>query len=124
MKRIAITIFLGLALIAAPVSLSLETHGLQLAQSVAYAAYPKVNLVQNTDPQTVAANIIQFLLILAGALAVIFLIFGGIRYITSSGSPDGIEKAKNTITYSIVGVIVIILSYIIVSILNNAGSGL
>jgi hypothetical protein len=91
---------------------------------VAYADYPKVNLVQNTDPQTVAGKIVNFLLVLAGSLAVIFLIVGGIRYIISSGSPDGIEKAKKTITYAIIGIIVIILSYIIVAILNNAGSSI
>ena len=52
--------------------------------------------------QSLAVTIIRFLLIIAGALAVIFLIVGGIRYIFSSGNSDQIEKAKHTIIYAII----------------------
>lgn len=49
--------------------------------------------------------------IFAGAVvAVIFLLIGGIRYITSTGDPARITSAKNTIQYAIIGLIVAILA--------------
>ncbi len=42
------------------------------------------------------------------ALTVIFLIVGGIRYITSGGSKEGTEAARNMITNAVIGFIVVI----------------
>ena len=60
-------------------------------------------------------NLIQIALFLAGLLAVIFIIIGGIKYITSAGSPDGVKSAKNTLTGAITGLALAILSYAIVN---------
>lgn len=67
-----------------------------------------------TFPQ-IAANIINTLLFIVGALAVIFIIVGGIQYVISSGDPKRIDTAKNTITYAVVGLVVSILAFAIVS---------
>ena len=48
---------------------------------------------------------------LAGALAVIFIIIGGIRYILAAGNSAQLTQAKNTILYSIVGLIIVILAF-------------
>lgn len=48
-------------------------------------------------------NAAQILLWFVGALSVIFIIVGGIQYITSAGNSAGTEKAKKTITYAIGG---------------------
>ena len=50
-----------------------------------------------------------------GALSVIMIIYGGIRYITSAGNPDNVSKARNTITYAIVGLLVALAGYAIVT---------
>ncbi len=50
-----------------------------------------------------------------GALSVVMIIFGGIRYITSAGNPDNVSKAKNTIIYAIVGLLVALAGYAIVT---------
>jgi hypothetical protein len=83
--------------------------------------FPSVKQVRNANIGQVAATAVNFLLMLAGALAVIFLIVGGIRYIISAGSPDRIEKAKHTVLYAVIGIVVILLSYVIVNTLNRAG---
>jgi high-affinity K+ transport system ATPase subunit B len=57
---------------------------------------------------------------LAAVIAVIFVIIGGVRYITSQGDEDAALLAKNTIIYSILGVIVIALSAVIVNFLLDA----
>lgn len=59
-------------------------------------------------------TVTNILLFAAGALAVIMLIYGGIRYITSHGDKDQIKAAKETITYSIAGLVIAIAAYAVV----------
>ncbi len=59
---------------------------------------------------TNALNLTYFL---AGAIAVIVIIFAGIMYTTSSGDAGRVTKAKNLLTYSIVGLIVVLVAFII-----------
>lgn len=56
-------------------------------------------------------TIANTMIFLVGAIAVLFLIVGGLRYVVSNGDPKAVEGAKNTILYSIVGIVVAILSY-------------
>lgn len=51
---------------------------------------------------------------LAGSLAFLFIVIGGVRYILSRGDPNATAQAKNTIIYALVGLIVTILAYAIV----------
>ncbi len=62
----------------------------------------------------VITEISDMLLMIVGALAVLFIIIGGVQYITSAGNPDNIGKAKNTILYGVIGLIVAILAYAVV----------
>lgn len=59
--------------------------------------------------------ITNVLLFLIGAISVIMLIFGGIRYTVSGGDSNAVTAAKNTILYAIVGIIVALLAYAIVN---------
>lgn len=54
------------------------------------------------------------ILLLVGIVAVLFLIIGGFQYISSGGNPEQVGKAKNTIFYAIIGIIVALLAYVIV----------
>lgn len=60
-------------------------------------------------------TITNVLLFIIGAISVIMLIIGGIRYTISSGDSAAVTSAKNTILYAIVGIIVALLSYAIVN---------
>lgn len=60
-------------------------------------------------------TITNVLLFLIGAVSVIMLIFGGIRYVVSGGDSTAVQNAKNTILYAIVGVVVAILAYAVVN---------
>jgi len=53
----------------------------------------------------------KVLLFVIGAISVIMLIVGGIRYTISQGDSTQVTSAKNTILYSIVGLVVAILAY-------------
>ena len=59
-------------------------------------------------------TIFDTLFYIVGALAVIILIVGGIRYITSTGDAKRIQQAKDTIFYAIAGLILAILARTIV----------
>jgi hypothetical protein len=60
---------------------------------------------------TTIKNITNILLYVSGAIAVIMIIVGGIRYATSGGEQAAITGAKNTVLYAIIGVIVTLLAY-------------
>ena len=56
-------------------------------------------------------TVTKVLLFVIGAVSVIMLIIGGIRYTISQGDSTAVTSAKNTILYSIIGLIVAILAY-------------
>ena len=60
-------------------------------------------------------TVVNILLFLIGAVSVIMLIYGGIRYTTSGGNSTAVTSAKNTIMYSVVGLVIAILAYALVN---------
>ncbi len=72
-------------------------------------------------------SIIQIMAGLAGLVATGYFIVGGFSYITSSGNPHKLEKAKRTILYSAIGLAITIgsfvLSNIVTSLATNAFGG-
>jgi hypothetical protein len=60
-------------------------------------------------------TIVNIFLFVIGAIAVIMLIYGGIRYTISGGDAKNVTAAKDTILYAIVGIVVAILAYAIVN---------
>lgn len=67
------------------------------------------------DLPDVITTIINVMLFIAGALAVIMIIYGGIRYITAHGDEKQVKVAKDTIVYSVAGLIIAILAYALVT---------
>ena len=57
------------------------------------------------------ANVLLFII---GAISVIMIIFGGIKYTISQGDSNSITAAKNTILYAVIGLIVALLGFAIV----------
>ncbi|MBF1003119.1 MAG: hypothetical protein HXK93_02520 [Candidatus Nanogingivalaceae bacterium] len=62
-----------------------------------------------------AKDFVNIMLFAVGILAVIMLIWGGIRYVLSGGDSGAVSSAKKTILYAVVGLIVAILAYAIVN---------
>ncbi len=58
--------------------------------------------------------IVKTLFFLIGVVAVIMIIFGGIRYVLSGGDSNAVSAAKNIILYSAIGVVVAMLGYALV----------
>lgn len=58
--------------------------------------------------------VINFFSLIIGAVAVIMIIYGGFKYITSGGNDGNVSGAKNTILYAIIGLIIVALAQVIV----------
>jgi hypothetical protein len=65
-------------------------------------------------------QIINILLFIIGAIAVVMIIIGGLRYVLSGGDQSQITGAKNTILYAVVGLVVAIMAYAIVNFVVGA----
>lgn len=52
---------------------------------------------------------------IVGIIAVVMIIVGGVKYITSGGDSGNIQSAKNTIMYAVIGLVVVALAQIIVN---------
>lgn len=61
-------------------------------------------------------GLISFFFILAAIIALVFLLMGGIRWITSGGDKSNIEGARDSIIAAIVGLVIIFLSYVILNV--------
>lgn len=73
-----------------------------------------------TDVNSLIKKIINILSVLVGAIAVIMVIIGGFRYVTSAGSEKGVESAKKTIMYALIGLVIVALAQVVVHfVLNN-----
>lgn len=65
----------------------------------------------------IIGNFIDIAFGLAGLVALFYLIIGGYKYITSAGNPETMEMAKATLTNAIIGLVVILVSYLVIGFL-------
>lgn len=73
------------------------------------------NSANKNDLMEQANTIINVIIGVIGFVAVAFIIFGGVQYTTSAGDPGKVKKAKDTILYGIIGLVVSMLAYAIVN---------
>jgi glucan phosphoethanolaminetransferase (alkaline phosphatase superfamily) len=69
------------------------------------------------DLGTVVGNAFDVLFALAGVVAMFYIIVGGYNYIASGGNPEMTEAAKATLTNAILGLILVLASYLIIGFL-------
>jgi cytochrome bd-type quinol oxidase subunit 2 len=67
--------------------------------------------------------VINIFSLVVGVVAVIMIIIGGLKYITSSGDSNNITSAKNTILYAIIGLVVVALAQFIVKFVLSKATG-
>lgn len=68
-------------------------------------------------------TITGWLLTAVGAICVIFIIIGGIKYATSGGDSEKVKKAKDTLLYALIGLAIAILAGVIVSLVTGNLTG-
>ncbi|MDO8336593.1 MAG: hypothetical protein Q7T74_07535 [Candidatus Saccharibacteria bacterium] len=91
------------------------THAIGFDQAKEITKQESCKNVKNCDEgdalASVIVNVTNIILFLVGAVAVIMLIIGGLRYVSSNGDQNAVTGAKNTILYAIIGIIVAFLAY-------------
>ncbi len=60
-------------------------------------------------------TLINVLLFILGAISVVMIVLGGIRYTTSNGEASSLKSAKDTVLYAVVGLVVALMAYAIVN---------
>ncbi len=75
---------------------------------------PSGSNLPNKDANLVLVDIIKWILGILASLSILMIIVSGVMYITSAGDQGRIDTAKKMLTYSIVGLVVALLSYAIV----------
>ena len=66
-----------------------------------------------SDLSCVFGNVVGVSIIFAGIVLFVILLMGGFKYMTSGGDPKAVDAAQKTITYAILGLILILASYLI-----------
>lgn len=81
-------------------------------------------LCRNNEPLfgagSIWMNLINTLIFIIGAVAVLMIVIGGLKYVMSGGDQAAVNSAKNTILYSVIGLVVAILANAIVNFTINA----
>ena len=114
----AVGVGLSLALVVAPMASSLFNQPGYVGASAAEEikkGYEQAGGTEGDSLPNIVGTVINTMLFIVGVLAVIMIIYSGIRYITAHGDKGQVESAKNTLIYSIVGLVVAIVAYAIVN---------
>jgi hypothetical protein len=77
------------------------------------------NTIKITDIGQLISALVGTTLIIAALLAFLYLILGGIKWITSGGDKAGMEEARNKITHAIVGLIIVGAAWAIMTLVQN-----
>lgn len=94
-----------------------------------YEYLPKAVNVQNqcvpsiqhlTDIWLIVAAVIEIMLRLSALVAVIFVIYGGVMYTTSQGSPDQTSQARSTIINALIGLVLSMSAAVLVAFLAES----
>jgi len=76
------------------------------------------------NPLELLNMLLAYSLVIAALLSVVYIFIGGVSFILSGGQEDKIKKSVNTIRYSIIGLIITILSFTVISLVGKAMMGL
>ncbi len=101
-------------------SLLIISGALFMPHALAIDFDPNNNIAEATDlpdedPVSITVLTIQWILGFLGLIAVLIILYGGFTWMTSAGNEEKIAKAKKIIQSALIGMIVILLSWAIVT---------
>ena len=88
------------------------------------SALSECNVEKTEGDKSLMSNVSMLINVFAsvmGFLAVGMIIYGGFMLLTAQGDPAKIKRGKDVVTYSIIGVILVMLAYAIVNFVMNSG---
>lgn len=79
----------------------------------------KLTTVANVGIIAIVRTIIQFILVVAFVIAFIMLLIGGIRWILAGGDEKSVEKARNTITAALIGLVIVLVAFALIKLVEQ-----
>ncbi len=92
---------------------------LSLPAAVNAQSLVPTELTKHGDIIPVIRGIIQFVLIVAFIIAFVMLLIGGIRWILAGGDEKSVEKARNTITAALIGLVIILVAFALIRLVEQ-----
>jgi hypothetical protein len=101
-------------------------------ESLIQKAYAAINVTSltptnstgNASITSLVGTVLMYLSYFAGALAVGYLIYSGILYITAAGNPDAAKKGQQGIINAIIGIVIIVLALVIINVVTNSATNI
>lgn len=121
-KVFSVAALVAARLYLAPTALAVtedQPNGCFFKTSLSYAGPGAVAMSLGCLAQIII-NIIDLALSFLGAVALLFLIFGAIKFVISRGDPKALEEAQKTMTYAVLGVVIVLGSFILINIVSTA----
>jgi len=117
---LAILVIFGVSFLAAPISTyavdGVTIDDIDACSELTGVAREAAGCDNSKDAlPEIVLNILNAIIGIAGLIAVVFIIIGGLQYMTSTGDPGKIKKAKDTILYASIGLIVCALAFAIIN---------
>ncbi len=121
-KRSILLVIAVLTLAIGTFALTARPAEAALFSSAKEAACGGVDLSGNPKPcdasgnniNTILTTVINVVSFIVGVIAVIMLIIGGFKFVTSGGDSNNVASARNTILYAVIGLVVVAIAQFIV----------
>ena len=108
MKKTLIAFVFVFMLAASVMPVMAQDFGINYASNLGLQA-------QNEDVRDAAVDIIRYLMTFLGLIAVVVILLGGFKWLTAAGNEDKIAEAKKTIIAGVIGLVIILAAFAIVT---------
>ena len=118
MKKILALIFLISFLVLPNISLAVDCNGSDNGLNLCYPSFQNFSLTLDMPLNEIVAWFYYFIIGVAGLAAFVMLVTGGVKYLTSAGNPSAIGDAKDQIKSALLGLLIILMSWLILQVIN------
>ena len=114
-KKTLVHAFIGLAIVMLA---HIIINSIRIALGADFSADCARNACVNS-PAEMVTSAVQWVIAMAGIVSVIFIVYGGVGYMTSAGDPSKLQKAKQSILYACIGLIIVALAELITAFISG-----
>lgn len=115
MKRFVTSLMIIASATLSGLIITPTVQAVDVFQSCTNASDSAVCKAKNDSATNIIQIVINTLLFILAGVAVIMIVIGGFKYVTSGGDSTGTKSAKDTILYAVIGLVVAIMSFAIVN---------
>ena len=88
---------------------------LEIVANIGSDVFGPVPIPRPEANESVIANVVSYAFIIIGIISVIMIMIASLQYITSTGDPQKTKKAKDTILYAVIGVVISVSAWAIIN---------